>query len=65
MKTEVKFPIYQIMQKFNYIQENDEYKLCSKIRIDSSKNVLINSININNANNLILLFYMYQMKSLR
>ena len=48
MKTEVKFPIYQILQKFNYIQENEEYKLCSKIRIDSSKNALINSINNSN-----------------
>ena len=48
MKTEVKFPIYQILQKFNYIQENEEYKLCSKIRIDSSKKALINSINNSN-----------------
>ena len=51
MKTEVKFPIYQILQKFNYIQENEEYKLCSKIRIDSSKNALIKSSN-NDFNNI-------------
>ena len=44
MKTEIKFPIYQILQKFNYIQENEEYKLCTKIRIDSSKINLVNSI---------------------
>ena len=50
MKTEVKFPVYQILQKFNYIKGNEEYKLCSKIRIDSSKN-LIN--NINNKENLL------------
>ena len=51
MKTEVKFPIYQILQKFNYIHENEEYKLCSKIRIDSSKNIFINSINDSNTIN--------------
>ena len=51
MKTEVKFPIYQILQKFNYILENEEYKLCSKIRIDSSKNIFINSINDSNTIN--------------
>ena len=51
MKTEVKFPIYQILQKFNYIQDNEEYKLCSKVRIDSSKNNFIDSIN--KSNNLI------------
>ena len=27
MKTEVKFPIYHILKKFNYIHENEEYKL--------------------------------------
>lgn len=48
MKTEVKFPIYQILQKFNYIQENEEYKLCSKIRIDSSKKNFINYIKNSN-----------------
>ena len=61
MKTEVKFPIYKILQKFNYIQDNEEYKLCSKIRIDSYKNNFIDSINdtnnilnINDNNNQIL-----------
>ena len=48
MKTEVKFPIYKILQKFNYIQENEEYKLCSKIRIDSSKKNFINYIKNSN-----------------
>ena len=52
MKTEVKFPVYQILQKFNYIKENEEYKLCSKIRIDSSKKHFINFIN-NSDNNFI------------
>ena len=51
MKTEVKFPIYKILQKYNYIQENEEYKLCSKVRINSSKNNFINYIQ--NSNNLI------------
>ena len=44
MKTEVKFPIHQVLQKFKYIQNDEEYKLCTKIRIDSSKNCLIKSI---------------------
>lgn len=48
MKTEIKFPIYQILQKFNYIQENEEYKLCTKICINSSKNTFINSLNNQN-----------------
>ena len=44
MKTEVKFPIHQVLQKFKYIQNDEEYKLCTKIRIDSSKNCLIKSM---------------------
>ena len=44
IKTEVKFPIHQVLQKFKYIQNDEEYKLCTKIRIDSSKNCLIKSI---------------------
>ena len=48
MKTEVKFPIYKILQKFKYIQENEEYKLCSKIRIDSSKNCLMKALQNSN-----------------
>jgi len=44
MKTEVKFPIHQVLKKFNYIQDNEEYKLCTKIKIDSSKNCLKKSM---------------------